>query len=281
MTTLIAWAAIDQNNTSAVYIASDSRFTWDNHGTWDAGRKIYASEKYPEILGYTGDVLFCSQVLSQVIAFIDSCAPLENAREFSLKYEQIESLIKRAFSTYPKKFCLSSFSILYLTRIDKQWGACTFRWNHKEGWLDKIIHRIPMTWEDVKKEKSQSRSVIFVSEGSGGEKFRNFYSNSKWSSDLSLYSRGIFGAFCDFIETNDEKYHDPLTGGTPQISGLYRNFNAQKMGFVKDDNRYIYGIVISPDDYQSDVRWVNRTFENCEPLSGKLISGEQRQPAPK
>jgi hypothetical protein len=280
MTTLIAWAAIDQNNTSAVYIASDSRFTWGEQGVWNAGRKIFASENYPEILGYTGDALFCSQVLSQVIAFIDSCAPLENVGDFSIKYDRIESLIKRAFSSYPQRFCLPTFSIVYLTRITTQWGACMFSWNAGKGWSDKVVHKVPMTWADVAQagqdENSRRRKVIFVSEGSGGAKFREFYSASEWSKKLPLLSRGIFGAFCDFIETN----RDPLTGGNPQLSGLYRRFKAQKIGFVEGESRYLYGIAISPEDYQGNVRWVNRTFENCGVLTGEIIPREQRQPAP-
>lgn len=283
MTTLIAWASIDEDKTSAVYMASDSRLSWNKLGSWDSARKIFASEKHPEILGYTGDALFCSQVLSQVIAFIDSCAPLQEANDLSEKYERVESLIKRAFSSYPQQFCLPTFSIIYLTRIDSRWGSCTFRWKAGSGWEDKLVHTIPMSWADVRQAGSdiekQLRAVIFVREGSGGIKFRQFYSNSEWKKKLPLLSRGIFGAFSDFIDT-EHGYRDPMTGGVPQVSGLYSKYAAQKIGFVQNSERYLYGIVISPDDYQGDVRWVNRTFETCAPLNGMLIPGGQRQPAP-
>jgi hypothetical protein len=196
----------------------------------------------------------------------------------------VESLIKRAFSSYPQQFCLPTFSILYLTRIGRQWGACTFNWEANTGWSNKLVHNIPMTWKEVKEKGNdkniQSRAVIFVSAGSGGAKFREFYSTSEWSSKLPLLSRGIFGAFSDFIETSTEPTRDPLTGGMPQLCGLYRNKEAVKIGFVQDNARYLYGISVSPEDYQGDVRWVNRTFENCAPLTGTLIPGEQRQPAP-
>jgi hypothetical protein len=128
MTTLIAWSAIDQNATTAVYVASDSRLTWGTHGLWDAGRKIFASEKFPEILGYTGDALFCSQVLGQLISFIDTCSPMVALRTHNEKFEKVRALLERAFSKYPQTFCLPKFSILYLTRVGKVWGACTFEW---------------------------------------------------------------------------------------------------------------------------------------------------------
>lgn len=280
MTTLIAWAAIDERGTSAVYMASDSRLSWEEYSAWDSGRKIFASEKFPEILGYTGDALFCTQVLSQVIAFIDSCAPLLEMASLDSKYEYIGDLIDRAFSSYPTQFCLPNFSILYLTRIGMTWGACTFAWTAKSGWQARQVHAIPMSWEDVRAVDDftviQARAVVFVSAGSGGEMFRTFYYNSDWFAQLPLYSRGIFGAFTDFIESPI----DSKTGGKPQISGLYRQFEARKIGFADSDARYLYGILVSPSDYQSSVRWVNRTFENCGALSGEKIPGEQRQPAP-
>lgn len=280
MTTLIAWAAIDDRETSAVYMASDSRISWRENDVWDNGRKIFASEKFPEILGYTGDALFCTQVLSQVIAFIDSCAPLSQMMKLDVKFDYVGGLIERAFESYPKQFCLPNFSILYLTRLGKTWGACTFAWTAQEGWQTKNIHRIPMTWAEVHELDSfvvtQASAVIFVSDGSGGEKFRSFYNNSQWIAKLPIYSRGIFGAFTDFIDSAS----DSKTGGKPQISGLYREFEAKKIGFADGDQRFLYGILVSPSDYQAEMRWVNRTFENCHPLSGDRLPGEQRQPAP-
>lgn len=282
MTTLIAWAAIDQNVATAVYVASDSRLTWGEQGRWDLGRKIFASEKHPEILGYTGDALFCSQVLGQVISFIDTCAPMEMFSTHVEKFQKVRLLLERAFSTYPQSFCLPSFSILYLTRIGEVWGACTFEWKLNLGWSPTVVHPIPGTWQQVSQiggdDSIQAKSqLIFVSDGSGGAKFRAFYAESQWSKKLPHLSRGIFGAFCDFIDSG----RDPKTGGYPQISCLYRTMGAQKIGFTEGEGRYLYGIELEADDLENNVRWVNRVFENCEPRTGRLRPGAQRQPAPK
>lgn len=280
MTTLIAWAAVDQNVTTAVYVASDSRLTWGTHDLWDSGRKIFASEKGPEILGYTGDALFCSQVLGQVVTFIDTCAPMTAMGTHTMKFEKVRTLLERAFSTYPRRFCLPSFSIFYLTRVGKAWGACTFRWALDGGWSPTKVHTIIGTAQQVAEcghdSDSRARQLIFVSDGSGGAGFRAFYSASDWSKKLPLLSRSIFSAFCDFVASGI----DPQTGGFPQLSCLYSSRGAQKIGFAEGTGRYLYGIELEGAELEDNVRWVNRTFENCEPRSGQLRLGAQRQAAP-
>ena len=281
MTTLIAWAAVDQNFTTAVYVASDSRLTWGDRERWDLGRKIFTSEKHPEILGYTGDALFCSQVLGQVISFIDTCAPMKELSTHVDKFQKVRLLLERAFSTYPQTFCLPNFTIFYLTRIEKIWGACTFEWTINQGWLPPKIHKILQNAQEVREsgsnDQSRAKSLIFLADGSGGDRFRTFYDESRWSKQLPLLSRGIFGAFCDFIDSD----LDPLTGGYPQLSCLYSTMAAQKIGFTEGDSRYLYGIELEAGDLDNRVRWVNRTFENCEPRSGGLLHNAQRQPAPR
>lgn len=280
MTTLIAWAAIDQNVCTAVYVASDSRLTWGDVGRWDSGRKIFASERYPEILGYTGDALFCSQVLGQVISFIDTCAPMERFQIHSEKFFKVRSLLERAFSSYPQQLCLPSFSVLYLTRIGKSWGACTFRWTSEAGW-SQTEHSILVNAQDVvasgRDDQARAKALIFVSEGSGGAKFRSFYSASSWFKELPLLSRSIFGAFCEFVRSGQ----DSQTGGPPQLSCLYPVKPAQKIGFAEGTGRYLYGFELDAGDLETSVRWVNSTFENCTPRTGLLLPGAQRQPAPR
>jgi len=261
-------------------MASDSRISWGDTGVWDSGRKIFASEKFPEILGYTGDALFCTQVLGQVVAFIDSCEALSRLTEVERKYDYVQDLVERAFKDYPTEFCLPSFSILYMTRIDNVWGACTFSWAAAGGWAPREVCHIPLNWSEVRQEgrttEAQTNTVLFVSSGSGGAKFRSFFRSSKWQAKLELYSRSIFGAFVDFINSDlDEK-----TGGKPQLAGLYRKFEAKKIGFVEGEQRFLYGIRVAPTDYGRNVRWVNATFENCESASGMRSPHAQPQPIP-
>lgn len=56
MTSLVVWTGVDSRAPASIYLASDSRLSWDNGDTWDFGRKVFASHRYPDILGYYGEV---------------------------------------------------------------------------------------------------------------------------------------------------------------------------------------------------------------------------------
>ena len=72
MTMLVSWIGIDTHGPTSAYIAADSRISWNMTNKFDFGKKVFASKKYPEILGYAGDVLFPSIVLEQIIELIDA-----------------------------------------------------------------------------------------------------------------------------------------------------------------------------------------------------------------
>lgn len=116
MTTLISWITYDQRGPASLYIASDSRFSWGNSTYWDSGRKVYFSNKYPDIFGFCGDVIFCSQIMSQITSYIDSCDVFEHTTSSDSRFDLIYKLVKRSFGDYPIKLALNNFQILYATR---------------------------------------------------------------------------------------------------------------------------------------------------------------------
>jgi hypothetical protein len=68
MTLLVSWIGVDPHGTSSAYIAADSRVSWGDVANFDHGRKVFAFRHSPDILGYCGDVLFPTMVLSQIAA---------------------------------------------------------------------------------------------------------------------------------------------------------------------------------------------------------------------
>jgi hypothetical protein len=76
MTTLVTWVGVDSRGPASLYLASDSRFTWQPGASWDFGCKLFTARRHPEILGYCGDVLFSSHALGQAVQLIDASVRL-------------------------------------------------------------------------------------------------------------------------------------------------------------------------------------------------------------
>ena len=72
MTLLASWIGIDTHGPTSAYIVADSRISWEYKKYFDYGKKVFASNCFPEIFGYAGDVLFPSIALSQILEMIDS-----------------------------------------------------------------------------------------------------------------------------------------------------------------------------------------------------------------
>ncbi len=208
-------------------MASDSRLSWGDQGYWDLGRKIFPSEKYGDILGYCGDVVFCSQQLSQIITYIDNCSSFETIDEPNERSEMIFALIKNSFRQYPKKIVLPSFSIVYLTRREK-YSFCAYRikWSKINGW-------------DKNELTVGHNSSLIIWGGSGGAGYKHLHATEVAISDFGLHSRGYFYALHRFINSKQ----DPATGGPPQISCLYNMGSAKKLGTIFNGERYFYGLI--------------------------------------
>jgi hypothetical protein len=117
MTTLISWTGVDQRGPSSLYLAADSRFTWESGETWDFGRKLFASRSRPDILGYCGDVVFASQTLGQVLDLLDGgLMPSDEASTPEQRLASIAAFLRRAFESYPAAQ-QRPFSALYATRL--------------------------------------------------------------------------------------------------------------------------------------------------------------------
>lgn len=248
-----------------MYLASDSRLSWAKLGYWDLGRKIFPSEKYGDILGFCGDALFCSQQLSQIITYIDSCSSFEEITEPNERSDLIFELIQSSFGPYPKRFALKSFSIVYLTRR-KKYDFCAFniKWSLAKGWSKSEL------------AVGHSSSLI-VWDGTGGKGYKSLHENEVQHSDFGTNSRGYFYALHRFIKTNQ----DPATGGPPQLACIYNVGSAVKLGTIFDEERYIYGLKIPNGAHLNNVRWVNETLESCDANQLKRLHNAQPQPVPR
>lgn len=265
MTTLISWISYDQNKQASLYVASDSRLSWGNKANWDSGRKIYCSSKHPEIIGYCGDVVFCSQIISQIITYIDSCDVFEKQSYSESRFSLINNLVQRSFGDYPKQFSLDNFEIIYATREEKyNFHAYLISWNKKYGW----------GWEKL---NIPDKTGLIIASGSGGSLFRKKYAADFLRSDIGGFSRSFYTCLCGHIHSQA----DLLTGGTPQMAGLFNKDPAKHHGILINNRRYIYGMEVDENQNINNVRWVNEKFENCDGNAQIRLSSAQPQPFPK
>ena len=124
-------------------------------------------------------------------------------------------------------------------------------------------------------------SGLIIGAGSGDSSLRHWY--HKWvgprhknPDGVNRTSRSVFSAFCDSLKSCD----DPLSGGAPQLVGLYRIGPAKTFGIIYDEERYFNGLPVGNTTLLNSVEWRNSLFERCDGESMVLFKGAQKQPRP-
>lgn len=248
MTSFIAWVGVDSHAPSSVYFASDSRLSTDSM-QWDFGRKLFASKISPDIFGYVGDVLFPSQILSQLVDIIDSGILFLENDSVEKKLDKIRSFLKQVTKGYPNVY-LEDINIYYCSRVDvggqpsirSTFNIYRLSWSSAQWFFEPI--QLP------------NKSGAIVIDGTGQFVVKNsieIWENSKHKDT----SRSIFSAFCDALETGG----DPDSGGAPQLVGIYRKWNAKYFGIVTKGNRYFLGLPVVISATPNNIHWFNDIFE--------------------
>jgi hypothetical protein len=267
MTSLISWVGVDSRGAASVHFASDSRISWPGVGAWDQGRKLFACRRYPHMFGYCGDVLFPTQTLSQVTEMIDSgligVSPFDTIDHC---IEHVVATIESALQTYPPA-AKKKFDVLYCMREGERMRS-RFHLRHLtfDPAAAATISRLDIP------DKSGAVAVL----GSGSQSVR--MKLHKWAeSHAGGTSRAVFSAFCDSLQSGN----DPLSGGPPQLIGLWRKSPPQTFGVIWQGRRYFYGLEASAPATQDGVRWFNELFEVCDAETLARKEGAQPQPRPR
>jgi len=268
MTLLVSWIGVDTHGTASAYIAADSRVSWSDIAVFDHGRKVFALQHSPDILGYCGDVLFPTMVLSQMAEMSDRgllFAPQASCKE---RFESIKEKLVQQFHKYPRMVEGITADILQVVHISRdpnnnlKFECRLIEWTRKNGWSGKD-------------EGMPSESGILFILGSGATEFNNNYDRYKEGPDRGT-SRSVFHCFCDTLfNINDEK-----CGGAPQLVGVYRKPNSPAMtfGIIKGKRRYFLGAQIDNNVDCSGVEWRNDLFELCDGHTMKKLLHAQSQP---
>jgi len=268
MTLLVSWIGVDTHGIASAYIAADSRISWGNDCNFDHGRKVFAFRNSPDILGYCGDVLFPSIVLSQIAEMADHGLLFSHEATCKERFEAIKEAQVQQFQRYPqmvKKIATDALQLLHICRDPKnntKFACWLMEWHRSAGWSGTEYSMPPC-------------SGILMVLGSGGAEFRDNLKRYQNGPDHGT-SRCMFHCFCDTLFN----IKDNRCGGAPQLVGIYRKpgSGANTYGVIKDRRRYFLGAYIGNSVSHHGVEWRNDLFERCDGATMRKLIGAQKQP---
>ena len=270
MTLIASWVSADDKRKgkkiSAMYFCSDSRFTWSGtrvvqQNVYDEGQKVFGCSNSPDIFCYCGDVQFPIFTIQPLINEIDNGLFFEFGNNFEEKRNQLFEYFGLKLKDYPTDVLAHPFMIYYATCISYRFYCAKFVYV-RHDFISEIIS-LP------------NESTLVFYDGSGSKQFRDRWierDNAKMNEYKT--SRNVYRCMTEAIALGKDK----MTGGSPQLIGIYRNGHVQPYGIIKDHNRYFQGRIL-PDSAQLDnIEWRNDNFERVNPHTMQLLSGAQPQP---
>jgi hypothetical protein len=266
MTSLFVWTGVDSRKPSSVYIAADSRFSWQNSIHWDQGRKVFASLFYPDVLGYCGDVVSMSNILQQCTSLADRKLLYEDSASADSRVNAYNNFIEEASKSYPNS--MQNSVVVGVARDGVGMKARFLVW-------ELVWNQIARTWtrNDVE-VKDQSGPLLIW--GTGASSIRAALAEIPTDSKERT-SRAMYWAFVAALKSGKDKF----SGGAPQISGVYRQLPAKDFGVVFGGERFIYGVPVPSTLNPGSCEWFNEEFERCDGNRGLRLPEAQRQPRPK
>jgi hypothetical protein len=272
VTTLVSWGAVDQRGPSALYMASDSRITWGSERLrWDAGRKLFACRVCADIFGYVGEVIFPSLVLGQIIAAADDGLLFNPDDSAELRHAAIVQTVKTSFQSrhHAPDY---DFAILHGAREAEGMTASFHLWLLS---YFSATSAAPARWTDEEVSVGTHESSLIISLGSGGHVVEK--QNDALKIDpQGRTSRAVFWAFCDALRSKA----DPLSGGAPQLVGLYRKGRPQSFGVSYNGHRYYQGLLVQDSMHFDGVEWRDEKFQRVDGATLEVLPGAQRHGRP-
>jgi|GEM_PF-304474 hypothetical protein len=267
MTIIASWVTLDDKvgakEVSSIYIVSDSRISWPDGSCWDHARKVFNFTNHPDILGYSGDVLFPSQVLSQILSLGDAGLLFDKKDSFNMKSDAIFKAITRLFGDYPKSKLFPSFTIMhYGKQIGGDFGGRIYRWEKARGWA--VPEPLPIP----------EHTQLCVCVGSGSAEFMIPFNRKHKPAYGPVTSKDIYQQFVETLCS----IKNPSCGGPPQLAGVFRNDFSQSFGIISNEKRYVLGLEIENDANLLSVEWRNELFERCDPITKERFASAKRQP---
>lgn len=260
MTSLAAAVSRDSRGASALYLVTDSRITWgDPKEHWDVGRKTFASPASADVFAYCGDAYFVPIALGQALNMV-ACGVVDLSSSSALERHAIVlRLLESSLARISTKHALPVY--IFHGAREGDGMKCKFRlWKSEfnpttRSWMDS---ELPL----------DDRSYLASLDGSGAVHV------ARWEAKVTATpaagtSRAAIHAFCQSLHSGA----DQLSGGAPQLVGLWREKNAKQFGFCWHGDFYIAGMQSLSREGRENIPWFNHLFERCDGLTGRRLKG--------
>jgi hypothetical protein len=234
---------------------------------WDAGQKAFASRRTPDIFGYCGDAFFPPAILRQLVDQVDSGLLFASDLPAAGRHDAILAAFRNAME---RRFGapMHAFSLFHGAR-DGELMASRFRlWETRYNPTDG-------TWADAEHSIATAQSYLVHLDGSGRATVRA--RSHDWAgSEAEGTSRAAIWSFCDALHSGK----DPLSGGPPQLVGIWRKGAGQAFGMLWHGKRYLAGLEVCGEPVWAAVPWFNHLFERCDGRTGSRLKSAQRHRKP-
>ena len=263
MTTLIAWASVDETGISALNIASDSRFSWTVEelavvngkpemrkniiSTWDSGKKLFCCRNTTDFFGYSGNIITQSTILSQIVDAIDFGVLNLEGLNPAKRHGVIEGLFHTAYKNLEVSQ-QTKMAFLHGYRENNNKDATFHLWETNcadEG----------SKWSDCEKHMDPKQSSIVAACGSGLANPGNKLSKIKKQFGSNVSS--IYQAINEALNSGS----DPFSGGLCQLMKIDRiNTCPQPVGLAHNDSRYCLGLNLGDSGAAGSIDWRNKDY---------------------
>ncbi len=125
------------------------------------------------------------------------------------------------------------------------------------------------SWTDEEIELPTSSGLV-AALGNGGSTVNEFNQKIR-NSPQGGTSRAVFWAFCDALNSG----RDPLSGGAPQLVGLYRKDAPKTFGVLYGQQRYFLGLPLDNGSFDN-IEWRDELFQCISAEHSGVIEGAQR-----
>jgi hypothetical protein len=227
------------------------------------GRKLFACKESPDIFGYVGEVLFPSLVLGQMIEAADHNLLISSDDDAESRHAAFVRTVQSSFE-HRHNAPDYDFEILHAARVGAGMTA-TFRvWRLA---YSAVTH----SWSDEEIQLPSDRSGLVIALGSGGSSVET-HDKRLVATPQGRTSRATFWAFCDALKSKA----DPLSGGAPQLVGMYRTQGPKAFGLLYEGRRYFQGLPLHDATRFDGVEWRDGYFQRIDGETLQVIVGAQR-----